>query len=287
MPAEYLPLAARTEIQAQVDQLQAAKDSPIAYAKIADKDKFNKRLSGEKARLESLTPPDTTGEEKDKIRARISMLQAAMISGNGKVSAMNTQMDQEKAPAGAVGRLNDWDQYWKHHTLDPNGNPIPVDPRIPGSPKAGVWEIKDLMRTLNKEREEYDPEVGSIEMFRPKQERGGPSLIDHDKLSYQAMPRRLTYEEYMALFPDYQPPPHAAFLYKGGPEPMTGKSEDAPPVPATAEGPGKYLTCQANTKKGRKCNRPSVNRNKPWCVAAGHKDQFIPPTGPPEAEDEE
>lgn len=290
MPAQYLPLSTRNEIADQVNKMEEAKNHPDAWKRIGDKQKFAQRIEGEKARLASLTPPDTTGEEKDKLKARLGQLQAAMVSGSSSVAAMPSEMDMEKCPAGAVGRHTEWESFWKTHTLDAGGNPIRVNPRNPSDPKAAIWEIKDLRRTLFKEREEHDPDVGSIEMFRPKNERGlgAPSLIDHEKLSYQAMPQRLSYEQYMALFPDYQPPAHAAFLYQGGAQPTSGSSKDAVPFSAVqpaAEQPGKYLTCQATTKKGSKCNRPSVSKNKPWCVAAGHKDQFVPPK--PQADDEE
>ncbi len=277
----YLPHAARTELGRTAKDMEAAKSQPQAWEKVQNKEKFEKDLASEKARLEALTPPDITSDaQRDALVSRSKMLQEALVKGNSKIPAMPSEYDMWKTPAGAVGRHRAWEQGWTSHALAPDGTPVRVDPSQPDQPQAAIWEYKDIQRTLGKDSEEMDLEVASIEKIRPVHSKA--SLIDAPSVTY-AQNSAMSYAEYVKQFPDFVPEANIAFMYA----PMFGvlngvvmRTAAHPLCVAGTVKPGPCLApepkapaepCKATTSRGSRCKRDATSNG--YCDLPQHLAQ--------------
>ena len=175
MPARYASISTRENISKVVGEMEECQKNPMAYAKIQDKAAFTKRLDTSRQQLETITPPDTTGAEKDKIVKRLGLLKDAFVKGNGTAPRALSVAELWKCPAGAPGSAIQHEQYWKTHNLDPNGDPVRVDPRK--GQLNGIGEMKDLCRMLGKDAERDDPDVANLDVFRPSD--SNIPLMDH------------------------------------------------------------------------------------------------------------
>ncbi|MBI3983848.1 hypothetical protein HY346_00960 [Candidatus Microgenomates bacterium] len=225
------------------------KANPISWQGVQDKPGVLKRLKEHKERLEAVTPPDLTGDQKKKSIERLGLLRHAMVKGGTGAMPMPSETQMWKTSAGAIGQLAAWENYWKDHTLDPNGKPVRINRR---TQKAAIWEVKDLQRVIDKDMEQYDPDVASIEKFRPQQD--SPPLAEVPSRSYGLSPQAR--ENYDAVFPDHQPTDVEAKLAEAKSQLIT------------------WERCQAITAKGVQCPGKTLRPDVPYCIVPEHKKQF-------------
>lgn len=262
MPARYASLATRTNMERAVGELEECKKNPIAWNKIQDTAAFNKRLDTTKAQLATITPPDTTGAEKDKIVRRINQLREAYVHGNSVAPRVLSQAEMMKCPTGAPSQALQHEMYWKSHNLDADGKAIRVDPRQ--GQRSGLSEIKDLMRTLGKEAEADDPDVANLDLLRPAD--SNIPLMDHRLprtygLSSQAK------ERFDETFPDREPLPVEKKIAESKAEkPKTGKYQRKP-IP-------EEVRCVDTKKNGDPCKARREPESK-YCGfhVRAHKDE--------------
>ena len=156
MPAKYASIKVRDNFSNRIADMDACKKMPVAWEKIQNKEKFEDDYTKTKTQLEAVTPPDTSGTERDNLKRRLTQLQEALVNGNSVVPPMPSHEQMWKSPAGSVGQHISWESYWKNHTLDANGKAIAIDKKV--GQRGAVWEMKDALRTFNKEREGEDYE---------------------------------------------------------------------------------------------------------------------------------
>lgn len=199
MPTKYATLEVRQKLQARVKDMEECKSNPNAWGHIGDKQAFLADEAKCKASLEAITPPDVAGAEKDRLRKRLSMLHEALVKGRDDlVGPMPSHRQNWDNGAGAPGRIIAWNNFWKRHTLTPEGRIVQCE-----RGKGALWEAKDLMRVVNKEREVEDPDVANLEMIRPKD--AADPLMDVPRRSYGLSPQAK--ENYAEAFPEHEPTP--------------------------------------------------------------------------------
>ena len=164
MGQKYATVEVRQKLAARVKDAKAAKADPYVYKQIQDKEHFDKELDKVETTLNSITPPDATGTEKDSLRSRLSMLREAMVNGSdGLVPPMPSYRQSWDNSSGTPGKILSWNSFWKRHTLDAKGNIVKAE-----RGKGAIWEAKDKLRIYNKDREEEDPDAASLEQWRPR-----------------------------------------------------------------------------------------------------------------------
>ena len=194
MGQKFATIEVRQKLAKRVQDCKEAKADPYAYKQIQDKQHFNSELEKLETTLESVTPPDTSGTEKDALKSRLSMLREAMVNGSEVVvPPMPSYRQSWDNSSGTPGKILAWNTFWKHHTLDGKGNIVKSD-----RGKGAIWEAKDKLRTFNKEREDEDPDAASLEQWRPRDT--ADSFIDLPRKTF-SMPKA-GYDE---AFPDHEP----------------------------------------------------------------------------------
>lgn len=199
MGSKYEAPAARRVLGDSVKRIDRILADPVASKSLRRKDQVLRGYKSDKARLQSITPPDADGATKAKLLQRNAQLEQAMIMGNPKlgIDPMCTKRAMEEMPAGAVGQHGRWEQRWKKFTLAEDGQTV-----VPAENGRGaIYEWKDNQRTARKDQEEDDPDVGNIEMFRPD---GAESIENYRSRSFSPG-LQLTQEQYDAAFPGHQP----------------------------------------------------------------------------------
>lgn len=219
MAFQYAERTIRDNLAGQVSHIEETIANPIAWNEITDKAAVAEQHRKLKRSLQDCTPPDLVGKENDAIRARTDELATAMVLGKqGMVCPMPTQHDMEKCPVGAEGRHIEHERFWQSHTLNLNGDVVRVEKDEFGraSGRSLFEELKDSLRVVHKEREEYDPDTANLEQFRPVHALGGPALADQRLPQSFGMPR-ISYFEHVQQHPEFVPtiPAVKAGLYPG------------------------------------------------------------------------
>ncbi len=203
MATKYASLDTRKTEEKQIAQMEDCMSNPISWQTITAKEKFKSELAKRKKRVEAITPPDLKGDEVLAAKRRHDMLRDAWVEGvSGRVPSFPTRRQMEQAPAGAVDQHMQHDQFWKRHNLDPNGKPVPVNTRA--GQQNLQSELKDKMRLLGKESEEWSPNIANLELFRREND-NVPLADTRLPRSYGLTPAaRANYEQ---AFPDHTPTP--------------------------------------------------------------------------------
>lgn len=275
MPTKFQKPEARAALQREVKEKQTIRSNPHTWERVAKKDQFIQQEKRAQGILDQITPPDTDGKQKDKINARADMLAGAMVKGKpGVVCRMPSEQQQWKPSTGTIGQNIEHDRYWKTHTLDAQGNAM-VAPKGRGL----FSELKDLDRMRYKEREDYDPDVASIEKYRPVQ--GAPLLSEfRGPMSYAAATQagRKNFDE---VFPDRVPLPVEQKIFDGNN--VESMKVVPPEVPAPKEkkkrSPSKPWTgptCEAKKPDGSICGGRALPGKK-HCFSKFHAKQFVTP----------
>jgi hypothetical protein len=195
MGQTFATVEVRQKLKSRLDDIAACKTNPVSWNAIQDKSEFLSNEEKLKSTLEKVTPPDLTGADQDKYRSRISMLTEALQKGKeGMVVPMPSHRQCWDNAPGTAGQILKWGNFWKSHTLDPEGHIVASD-----RGKGAIWETKDLLRTINKEAEGEDPDVASLEMIRPKNDMD--PLMDVKRRSYGFSTE--VKERYDEVFPDH------------------------------------------------------------------------------------
>ena len=249
MPARYATLNVRDGMSRSIAEMDAAEVNPIAWEKIQEKDKFKQRKKELKANLERITPPDIESANRKPLLTRFQQLKDALVKGNSNVSPMPSREQMWENHAGDTGQNTSWETYWKTHTLDDNGNPVKIDAKAGG--RGGVFELKDLMRSLGKEAEAEDPDVANLERIRP--DKGRISLAErHSPMSFGlSLEAKAKFDD---AFPDHEPTPVEKKI-------------------ATAKRVYDGPTCEAKKKDGSLCGARVV-KGKKHCFSPSHRKQF-------------
>ena len=252
MPTQYATLDTRKQTERQLADMEACQSNPVAWEKIQDKQKFQKQHQEMKTQLDRITPPDTTGDEKIALKRRTSMLVEALQKGNEAVPPMPTDRQMWDSRAGAVGQHMAWEGFWKRNTLDDKGNIVRINPQA--GQRGAVWELKDRMRTLGKEREADDPDVANLETIRPN-EKAIPladSTVKSYGLSWTAK------QKYDEIFPDHKPTP------------VEAKIEEVQEAAKKTS----YSNCEAIGPGGKRCGKKALEGRK-WCAKESHELQIL------------
>ena len=177
---KYANIGVRKESADRIEKMEQTIANQTAAHKIPDILGFKKQLQAEKVRLEGITPPDTTGEQKDRILKRMDLLSKFFVEGKpGVVPPKPSEYQEWNVPTGSVGQKQAHSQFWKTHNVTDEGKIVRINP---SKEQPLSLELKDLDRTLRKEQEEYDPDVANLDQFTPKQ--GNASLIDMKRKAF-------------------------------------------------------------------------------------------------------
>lgn len=263
MAGRYQTPSVRKNLSNKLRSMEECEKNPIAYAKIQDKMQFAEDKNKIQKQVLAVTPPDATPEMKDTLNRRIDVLKEAWIEGKpGVVPAWPTRLEEEKVPAGIIGQGIKHDQFWKRHTLDQTGAIIDVNPQ---SGERGLQsELKDLLRVVHKEDEDYDPDIANLERFRKA---GNMVPLADTRLPQSYALSTQAKENYDKVFPDHTPTPVEAKI-RASKIVKKGRKERAPRVIA----PGTPM-CQAVRTDGAPCDQPAMTGTK-HCFSRYHRAQI-------------
>jgi hypothetical protein len=260
MPSKYAPLAVRQQLENRLATMNECEKTKDAYDRIQDKHAFAEDKARTKKTLNEITPPDLSAEQRPKVASRLDMLRDALVNGNSTVPPMPTRSHMHDSPAGAVGQHLKWESYWKTHNLDASGKVVKVDPSK--GERGAVWEMKDGLRTFNKDSEANDPDVANLETIRPDPRNPAVPLADVKHRSYGlSLEAKSKYDE---VFPDHEPT-HVEAKLEPKPEPRRKRA-------ARVIAPGTPL-CQAKRPDGTQCTQPALD-GKSYCFSRHHAAQF-------------
>lgn len=262
MPTRYTSASVRQNLARRVSAMEECERTPHAYAKIQDKVEFQRDKEATKKTLETATPPDTTAEQRVKIKRKIALLEHAIREGKeGVVPPMPSHYQMEKVPAGTVGQLTAHDQFWKTHTLDDDGRVVTVNNKGKNAQRGGLFELKDLYRVLRKDEEGMDPDIANLERIRPS---GHTAPLADMRLPKTFALSPQAKENFDEVFSNVQP----AF------EDPTAKVQRLPKRKRTPRAPAPDESrCQAVSKKGTRCPN-AVVPGCIYCFSAAHKLQL-------------
>lgn len=180
MGTKYANYAEREKLNKDLKHMEEQKANPYVYGGLDDPPAFEKKLVQLRHEVEKKTPPPVKDDKERKtLQSRLNDLEAfiTLESSDVRKPSMPSEYQQEKNPAGAVGQHLQWEHSITHNNVDGNGNVV----RNPGY--SAFDERKDIMRRLDPEAEEFDPEYTSIEKIRPK-EKPNSSFSDYRKMSF-------------------------------------------------------------------------------------------------------
>ena len=273
MPGRYVSINTREKLQRPVDEMTEIKQNAYVYSQIPKKDDFEKNYKTRKTVLDTVTPPDTTEGEKDKLKKRVGQLTEALVHGNERyVPPMPSEVQMQKAPVGAVDQHMRWESFWKRHTIDQKGDVVRVDK----GGRGAIYEWKDLRRILYKGNETEAPNCANIEMIRPAST-WVPLADTKLPVSYGLSP--VAKSHYDEVFPDHEPTPVEKKLNESEVEKL-GKIVDALEKRATEKKKRKrdlseYTgpRCKAVRRDGTPCSLPAVE-GKDYCFSKFHRIQL-------------
>jgi hypothetical protein len=274
MPERYASFTTRQKLEGPISEMKEIKSNPYLLEKIPNRDKFEKDFDKRNKILESVTPPDVQGEEKDKLHKRLSELSEALVKGNEKyVPPMPNEVQMQKSPVGAVDQHMRWEKFWKHHSLDSTGKIY----RVEKGGRGAIFEWKDLRRIMCKEYEEESPNYANIEMLRPTMSTS--SLADTKlPVSYGFSPEaKIHYDE---VFDDHIPTDvekkiesaeidRLKKVIAGLEKALSPKTKKKGVNMEAYSGP----RCEAINKEGAVCGRPTVKGTR-HCMSKWHKVQI-------------
>lgn len=272
MAGRYQTPHVRKNFQRKLQSMEECERNPVAYAKIQDKMQFAQDKSAIQKQLDATTPPDVTPEVKQQLRGRVERLKNAWVDGKpGLVPAWPTRIEEEKVPAGIIGQGIKHDQFWKRHNLSDTGEIIEVNPQA--GERGLQAELKDLLRVVHKEDEDYDPDIANLERFRKP---GGlPALADtHLPQTYGLSPQaKANYDD---AFPDHAPTAVEQILAGSSAVPVAPsrivKKRGPKPRQARVIPEGTPM-CQVIRTDGSPCRQPAMP-GKQYCYSFHHKRQI-------------
>ncbi len=289
MPSKYANVATRDKLARSVGEMEEVKSQPHIYDQIPKKEDFERRYEKYKKTLDAVTPPDLPDKDRDTVHKRIAALTEALQKGNEKyVPPMPSDQDMQRAPVGAVDRHMRWENFWKRHNIDAQGN-IYQSKR---GDRGAIGEIKDLWRVVAKGYESEAPNAANIEMIRPL---GTTVALADSKLpiSYGFSP--VAKYHYDDVFPDHEKTTVERKVETAEQEKIrqleaiiSRLEKQAPKKKPRGRNLKEYTgpTCQAKRPNGAICGLPVVE-GKNYCFSKYHKAQLEPSEPISEAEPQE
>lgn len=164
MATKYATLPVRQRLERRLHDMDECKANPVAWQQIQNKPEFHKQEKETRASLASITPPDTTGGERDRLSKRIALLQEGLVQGGGAAPPMPAADQMQAARPQDIDQHIGFEAFWKGHTITPDGKIVPT-----ARGKGALWELKDLRRTLRRDEEVDQPNIANLETMRPRQ----------------------------------------------------------------------------------------------------------------------
>ncbi len=170
-----------------------------AENRVQNRGRLAKLNENDKKRLDEMTPPsldelEKRGVEKDTVVARVAQLAEVIEKGGGKFPGMRTRREMNEMPAGSVDLHMMHEEMLKHYNVMPNGEMVRVD-KSKGQ-QSCLDEWKDLQRIVNKDAEQWAPNIANPEILRPDTSSENDSLVNYTKRAYASPGKNLTPEEY-------------------------------------------------------------------------------------------
>ena len=193
MPTQLTGINSRQTLQDQITSVDKMLSNPVTAQAVKRKDKILEQYKRDKQRLEKITPREPENDvERKALVDRAQALEQAMVNGIPErgIDSMPTRIEMWENPAGSVGKHTRWEKFWKQNTLAADNRTIVRAEKGYG----GVFQWKDYRRRIFKEREQDDPDVSNIEMFRPDVV-NKHTLRDYQKRTY-APGQFMSYEAY-------------------------------------------------------------------------------------------
>ncbi len=276
MPSKYAPLAVRQQLENRLATMNECEKTKESWDRIQDKHAFSEDKARTTKTLGEITPPDLATDQKPKVASRLDALRDALVNGSNEVPPMPSRSHMHNSPAGAVGQHLRWESYWKTHNLDATGKVVKVDSRK--GERGAVWEMKDGLRTLNKEAEADDPDVANLETIRPDPRAAAVPLADIKHRSYGLSLEAK--EKFDEVFPDHEPTPVERKLMppRGPGRPRKeGKARRTKTIDPNAP------KCQAHRMDGSVCSQPALP-GKQHCFSKYHAAQLAASQPAPKSE---
>lgn len=176
------------DVKARLRSYESVKNDPYRYGTIEDKPEFNKGLEKTRRELESITPPELTGADRDRLVARQKVLTDFIREECPQINkpAMVSRSATWDKPTGSVDQHLRWDRAIQQYTLDPNGNPVKAKDGY-----SAFDEFKDNNRALNFGDEGID--TSNIERIR-KENETARSFVDRESMQFSGP--RVTEEQF-------------------------------------------------------------------------------------------
>lgn len=269
MPGKYATPDVRKNMTNRLKAMEECERNPTAWGKIQDKGAFQQ----EKARIEKVvaetTPPEVSPEVREKLVRRLGQLEDALVKGReGVVPPMTSRYEEEKCPAGVIGRGIIHDKFWKTHTLDEDGNVKAVDNKKGG--RGAKFEWKDLRRIVYKSYEDDDPDIANLEILRPDG-RQAPLADQSLPVTYGFTTRAK--QNYDQAFPDHDPTPVEAKIAAATEQSAEDLRRARNRVTESSRrGRRAGPQCQAIRKNGERCDGVCLP-GKDHCWIRGHMKQ--------------
>lgn len=273
MPTKFAPLQERKQQETTIKHMKDVVANPVAWDKIQGKDNFLRQIQKEEKRLQTISPPKIDESRKDHVIGRIKQLQEVMIQGSEKygIPPMPSEKEMWENPAGSTGKEISWQKSWKNYGVDEKGEVYRAEDGY-----GAVFQWKDAMRAAFPEREEDDPDLASIESFRPRDHKGESKLIDYRRWSMSPL-AGLSHSKVDELFPDREPSDQELKVRAGELElerqrlqKYVEELENQLKAEQTAQSESQ---CQAVTAKGEQCER-NTKQGLKHCGARSHAAQF-------------
>ena len=258
MSEKYEPFSKRDGLQQRIADSERILSRSEQQQGVTNIPVIRERLLKDKRKLDSVTPPDVTGEQRDALIRRQEKLTEAIIHGQPD-KGLPPMPSKQQMWGNGVGDANQdfqHSQYIKNHNLDENGNLKRIDPRAGEQGMREEW--KDNRRILGKDHEEYATDLASIEHLRP------------DKAEKSDFMRYQTQNYSMPSLSTEQ----LAEATGGEVNPISKLADemDSPPSPAemlktTHKIP---IVCSHKTKAGKPCRGTPIGDT---CACVAHKEK--------------
>ena len=221
MPTKYGKPELIKDTSDRLKKMEAIKNDPYRFGVIQDKKVFYERERKLREKAKRITPPPVeSGREGDKLLKRQKQLVEFMIEPCAEIRkpAMTSYADHWKLRSGVVGQLRAWDERTKNYNLDANGKPVRVKDGY-----GAVFEWKDNQRMIYDTEEQIsDPDLASIETFRPQNSTG--TFMDYRRMTFApgAGVSEERYNEAVGITPEKEAPVDTRRVCSGF-KPSTGE----------------------------------------------------------------
>ena len=197
MPTKYGTLRQRQNLERKVKSMDTIEKDPYLHGGLPDKNQFRRRKEELTKQLQSISPPPTTGEDKDSLQKRQENIEAflKLPCPSIKKPEMPTKSEMWDSTAQTRGKHSSWEWFAKNYTLDTKGEPV----KAKGGYGA-LMEWKDNQRRLHGDEEEINIDIANTENLRSEKQNMG--LVDSTRMTYGLSAKAK--ENYDAVFSDHE-----------------------------------------------------------------------------------